>query len=105
MTGRILALDYDGDLTGKVIVGIRPEQVAFAPAGEGELTGVIKSHFYLGDVNDCRVQLGGGQEVRIIADPYESQGVKAGQTVTLKVRRYHAYPLDETNANFRKILT
>ena len=105
LDGTDQALDYDGDLTGKVIVGIRPEQVAFAPAGEGELTGVIKSHFYLGDVNDCRVQLGGGQEVRIIADPYESQGVKAGQTVTLKVRRYHAYPLDETNANFRKILT
>ena len=98
-------LTYDGPLTGKVIVGIRPEQVQFAPAGEGELTGLVKSHFYLGDVNDCRIDLGGGQEVRIIADPYESQGVEAGQKVSLKVRRFHAYPLDESNANFRKILT
>ena len=99
------SLKYDGPLTGKVIVGIRPEQVQFAPAGEGELNGLVKSHFYLGDVNDCRIDLGGGQEVRIIADPYESQGIGAGQQVSLKVRRYHAYPLDENSADFRKILT
>ncbi len=98
-------LPYDGPLSGRVLVGIRPEQLQFAPAGEGELTGVIKSHFYLGNENDCRVDLGAGKEVRIIADPYESADVKAGQKVGLKVRRYHAYPLDETNADFRKILT
>jgi len=98
-------LPYDGPLSGKVLVGIRPEQLRFAKEGEGELSGVIKSHFYLGNENDCRVELGAGKEVRIIADPYESMDVKAGQKVSLKVRHYHAYPLDETSLNFRKILT
>jgi len=98
-------LPYTGPLTGRVLVGIRPEQLQFAPEGEGELTGVIKSHFYLGNENDCRVELGAGKEVRIIADPYESMDVKAGQKVSLKVRHYHAYPLDAESLNFRKILT
>ena len=98
-------LPYDGPLSGKVLVGIRPEQLRFAREGEGELIGVIKSHFYLGNENDCRVELGAGKEVRIIADPYESMDVKLGQKVSLKVRHYHAYPLDESSLNFRKILT
>ena len=94
-----------GPLTGKVIVGIRPEQVKFAAAGEGELTGTVKTHFYLGDVNDCRVDLGEGKEVRIIADPNESKDVAAGQQVTLKVRQFHVFPQNEKNGDFRKILT
>ena len=98
-------LPYDGPLTGKVIVGIRPEQVKFAAAGEGELKGTVKTHFYLGDVNDCRVDLGEGKEVRIIADPNESKDVAAGQQVTLKVRQFHVFPQDEKNGDFRKILT
>ena len=98
-------LPYEGELRGKVLVGIRPEQIRYAADGEGDLTGVVKSHFYLGDVDDCRVDLGGGKEVRIIADPYESMGVSYGKKVSLKVRNYHAFPMDETAGDFRKILT
>ena len=98
-------LPYDGPLDGKVIVGIRPEQVQFAPAGEGTLAGTIKSHFYLGDVNDCRVDLGEGSEVRIITDPYETTDLSVGMQVGLKVRHFHVFPMDEKNSNFRKILT
>ena len=98
-------LPYAGPLSGQVIVGIRPEQVQFAPNGEGELNGVVKTHFYLGDVNDCRIDLGEGKEVRVITDPYESMDVAAGQQVCLKVRQFHVFPMDEQNSNFRKILT
>ena len=98
-------LPYDGPLEGKVVVGIRPEQVQFAAAGEGELSGTIKSHFYLGDVNDCRVELGEGNEVRIITDPYENADIAVGQQVSLKIRKFHVFPMDEKNSNFRKILT
>jgi len=98
-------LPYDGELKGKVIVGIRPEQIQYVAEGEGDLTGVVKSHFYLGDVDDCRVDLGGGKEVRVIADAYESMGVAHGKKVSLKVRNFHAFPMDESAGDFRKILT
>ncbi len=98
-------LPYEGSLKGKVIVGIRPEQVQFVAEGEGNLSGEVKSHFYLGDVDDCRIDLGGGKEVRIIADPYESLGVTCGKKVSLKVRNFHVFSQQESITNFRKILT
>lgn len=88
-----------------VIVSIRPEQIQYVADGEGDLTGTVKSHFYLGDVDDCRVDLGGGKELRVIADPYMSMGVSYGKKVSLKVRNFHAFPLDESAGDFRKILT
>ena len=104
LTGCGQRLPYKGPLTGSVIVGIRPEQVQYAAAGEGELTGTVRTHFYLGDVDDCRVDLGEGKELRVIADPYMSMGVAAGKQVTLKVRSFHVFPKDEAG-DFRKILT
>lgn len=99
------SLPYAGDLRGEVIVGIRPEQLRYAPAGEGDLTGTVKTYFYLGDVDDCRIDLGGGKELRVIADPYESVDLAAGAQVSLKVRGFHAFPKQEGGADFRKILT
>ena len=104
LTGCGQRLPYKGPLTGSVIVGIRPEQVQYAAAGEGELTGTVRTHFYLGDVDDCRVDLGEGKELRVIADPYMSMGVAAGKQVTLKVRSFHVFPKDGVG-DFRKILT
>ena len=104
LAGCAQRLPYKGPLTGSVIVGIRPEQVQYAAAGEGELTGTVRTHFYLGDVDDCRVDLGEGRELRVIADPYMSMGVAAGKQVTLKVRSFHVFPKDEAG-DFRKILT
>ena len=98
-------LPYEGDKKGRVIVGIRPEQITYAAEGEGQLTGTVKTHFYLGDVDDCRVDLGGEKEVRVIADPYESMGVSAGKQVSLKVRSFLVYEAQEPGQDFRKILT
>ncbi len=97
-------LPYAGELRGEVIIGIRPEQITYAAEGEGQLTGTVKSHFYLGDVDDCRIDLG-GKEVRVIADPYESMGVQNGKKVSLNVRNFHVYDAKEHGTDFRKILT
>ncbi len=97
-------LPYDGNAKDRVIVGIRPEQITFAQEGEGQLTGTVKSHFYLGDVDDCRIDLG-GKEVRVIVPPYESMGVQAGKNVSLRVRNFHVYDAKEHGTDFRKILT
>ena len=97
-------LPYKGELRGNVIVGVRPENIKYAEKGKGMLRGVVKSHFYLGDVDDCRVDLGGGQELRIIADPYESRNVENGKQVELDVRSFLVYP-QKPGEDFRKILT
>ena len=94
-----------GDKKGRVIVGVRPEHVKYAPIGQGSLNGTIKSHFYLGDVNDCRVDLGGGKELRVIADPYDSMDVEAGKKVSLNVREFLVYDEQGPGNDFRKILT
>ena len=98
-------LPYEGDAKGEVIVGIRPEHVKYAEAGKGTLHGVVKTHFYLGDVDDCRIDLGGGKELRIIADPYESVGVEAGKAIELDVRNFLVYPAEQPGEDFRRILT
>ena len=98
-------LPYEGDAKGDVIVGIRPEHVKYAEAGKGTLHGVVKTHFYLGDVDDCRIDLGGGKELRIIADPYESIGIEAGKAVELDVRSFLVYPAEQPGEDFRRILT
>ncbi len=96
-------LPYEGERKGRVLVGIRPERVRFT--ADGSLSGTVKSHFYLGDGNDCRVDLGGGKELRVIADPYESEGVAAGKPVRMSIRDYLVYDEPEGGADFRKILT
>ena len=98
-------LPYEGDAKGDVIVGIRPEHVKYAEAGKGTLHGVVKTHFYLGDVDDCRIDLGGGKELRIIADPYESIGIEAGKVIELDVRNFLVYPAEQPGEDFRRILT
>ena len=77
----------------------------YAEAGKGTLHGVVKTHFYLGDVDDCRIDLGGGKELRIIADPYESIGIEAGKAVELDVRSFLVYPAEQPGEDFRRILT
>ena len=56
-------------------------------------------------MDDCRIDLGDGKEIRVIADPYESMGVSTGAQVGLKVRSFHAFPKQEAGVDFRKILT
>ena len=59
LTGLGQSMAYDGPRTGKVVVAIRPENIRLS-LEKGDLEGKISSMFYLGDVNDCRVDLGGG---------------------------------------------
>ncbi len=98
-------LPYNGELSGRVIVGIRPERVYFADEGSGELSGTVISHFYLGDVDDCRVDLGGGKTLRVIADPYTSMDVCVGKRIMLHVKDFLVYSQEQAGEDFGKILT
>jgi iron(III) transport system ATP-binding protein len=58
------AIPYDGNLKGKVILAVRPENISLSSVpgkgeGKGELEGVLQGMFCLGDINDCRVAIKG----------------------------------------------
>lgn len=85
-------LDYDGPYSGDVVLGIRPENLRFS-SKPADFTGRIASKFYIGDVNDCRVDLG-GQEVRVIAEPKTFDIYQEGQEVHLRVDEFSVFADD-----------
>lgn len=95
-------LAYDGDLTGDVVVAIRPENIKLTDQ-EGHLTGSLSSMFYLGDVNDCKVDLG-AVSLRVIADPKTYDQLKLGSPVGLAISDYLVYN-DDGRDDHNKILT
>ncbi len=96
-------LKYEGDHRGKVLIGVRPENVRFVDSSESSLTGKLKSKFYLGDVCDCRVTLG-NQTLRVItgADAYMHMNV--GDQVNLSIKGFLTFDYEDT-AKELQILT
>jgi iron(III) transport system ATP-binding protein len=91
------SIPYGGPCTGKVMAVIRPENITIAahsPEGaEGEagsLEGTLTSMFYLGDINDCRVDIG-GETIRVIAESRSFDTLKEGQRVTLLLKEFLVY--------------
>ena len=72
------------------------------PSG-GQLTGTIQNMYYLGDENDCRVDLG-GVSLRIIADPHSFDSLSTGQKVDMKIQDELVYADDGKDDQY-KILT
>ncbi|MBQ6374836.1 MAG: ABC transporter ATP-binding protein [Clostridia bacterium] len=89
MDGQSIA--YGGDRTGKVDVAVRPENIVFSD--DGELQGVLETHYYLGDVDDCRVRVGSAL-VRVIASGYDHGSRRAGQPVRLAIRSFMVFEDD-----------
>ena len=77
------SVPYDGARTGWVDVAVRPENIVFGE--DGTLEGVLESHYYLGDVDDCRVRVGDAL-VRVITNGNEYATRQLGQPVRLAVR-------------------
>jgi len=84
---------YDGPKTGKVEVAIRPENLFFTTPEEGQLTGVLESQYYLGDVDDCRIRVGDSL-VRVIAPGYAFKDLTDGQQVGIGVRDFLVFDDD-----------
>ncbi|MDD7445216.1 MAG: ABC transporter ATP-binding protein [Clostridiales bacterium] len=85
---------YDGEKRGKVELAVRPENIKFVKEN-AELCGKVVSQYYLGDVNDCRINVG-GQTVRVIADPYTFRELHVGDEVGLHIRDFIAFDDDGT---------
>ncbi len=100
MDGQWIA--YDGPKTGKVDVAARPENICFSDSGE--LQGTLETHYYLGDVDDCRVRVG-DTLVRVITDGYGYTSRKPGQQVRLSIRGFMVFEDDGTLEKMLQIQT
>ena len=96
------SLAYEGPLTGDVVVAIRPENIKLTKA-EGHLHGAIKSMFYLGDVNDCQIDINGTQ-LRVIADPHTYDVLRTGEEIGLEITDFLVYE-DDGRDDHNQILT
>ena len=94
ITGTQQRIAYDGEKRGAVELAVRPENILFVTEN-AELTGTIVSQYYLGDVNDCRVNVG-GQIVRVVADPYTYRQLHTGDTVGMRIRDFIVFDDDGT---------
>ena len=103
------SMPYSGGKNGSLVVAIRPENVKIGKASTYDanadcLKGKLTTCFYLGDVYDCRVDLGHGNLLRVITDAATFEEVKVGDEVALHIREYLLF--DETNtADQLKIMT
>ena len=100
--GRIKCLDvdqslpYDGPKSGSMVLAMRPENVKIGKADTYDaakccMRGKLNNCFYLGDVYDCRVDLGKGVLLRVIADAATFEEVRVGDDVALHIRDYHLF--------------
>ncbi|MCR4622327.1 MAG: ABC transporter ATP-binding protein [Clostridiales bacterium] len=89
MGGQSIA--YDGGRTGKVDVAVRPENIFFSE--NGELEGVLETHYYLGDTDDCRVRVGDAT-VRVITDGFGYAQRQPGRKVKLSIRSFMVFEDD-----------
>ena len=96
------SLAYDGPLTGQVVVAIRPENIRLS-LEKGELHGKIHSMFYLGDVNDCRIDIN-GEQIRVIADSHSYDVLCGNEDVFLQVLEFLVYE-DDGSDDHTKIFT
>lgn len=97
------SIPYSGVYKGKVIVAMRPENISLVPKEQGTLTGKLMSMFYLGDVNDCRIDIS-GEIIRVISDSESYDNLKEGQEVSLKLKDFLVYE-DDGKSDHTRIVT
>ena len=98
------SIPYDGIYKGKVVVAIRPENMSLLPTDKASLTGKLTRTFYLGDVTDCRVDVGGGQYLRLVADSRSYDSLTEDQELTVYIDDFLVYE-DDGREDHTKIIT
>ncbi|MBQ9564711.1 MAG: ABC transporter ATP-binding protein [Synergistaceae bacterium] len=72
---------YDGEKRGPVVVAVRPENMTMR-TDWGVLRGTLSQAYYLGDVNDCRVDVN-GVSVRVVAAGHTYGQIPVGSPLWL----------------------
>ncbi|GMO44401.1 MAG: ABC transporter ATP-binding protein [Termitinemataceae bacterium] len=106
-TGIAQSISYTGQYSGKVLVAIRPENISIEESGAEssgqKLKGTLTAMFYLGDSNDCRIDLN-GETIRVIAGNTIADKFKEGQQLTLCISDFIVYE-DRGSPDETKIIT
>ena len=84
-------------------VAVRPERITLSLTW-GDLRGTLETHYYLGDVNDCRVRVGDAT-FRVIAPPETYETMKPKDTVYLTFREEMVFEDDGSLDEKLKIKT
>lgn len=95
------SIKYSGDKHGNVVVCVRPENIKIK-TDEGILHGQLSNSYYLGDVNDCRVNVD-GTELRIIEAGNTYGKIKTGEKVFLDFDNYLVF--EDDGKDLTKILS
>lgn len=82
-------MKYSGDKRGKAVIAVRPENIKIR-TDEGILCGKLSQAYYLGDVNDCRIDVD-GTEVRVIREGRTYGEIEIGTNVWLDFDTYHVF--------------
>jgi iron(III) transport system ATP-binding protein len=99
LAGTDQRMSYRGERTGKVVVAVRPENIVMRP-DRGVLRGTLASAYYLGDTNDCRVELE-GNSVRVIGAGNTYEQIAQGEQVWLDFDEYMVFPDDGLEEQIR----
>ena len=84
-------IPYDGSKKGNVIVAVRPENIILSPHfSSGIPEGIIHSMFYLGDINDCRIEIN-GEILRVITESGSFEKFKEGQKISAVIKEFLVY--------------
>ncbi len=97
------SIPYSGDKSGAVEIAVRPERITLSTEG-GDLSGVLESQYYLGDIDDCRVRVG-NKSIRVIAPPETFTKIKPGDPVYLTFREQILFDDDGDISEKLKIMT
>ena len=97
------SLPYDGPYTGKVIMAVRPENIEISQEGGGMLEGTLTTVFYLGDVNDCRVDIN-GEIIRVITDGFSYDRLSTPSKVFINFKEILVYE-DDGKDDHTQIIT
>lgn len=82
-------MKYSGGKRGKAVIAVRPENIKIR-TDEGILCGKLSQAYYLGDVNDCRIDVD-GTEVRVIREGRTYGEIETGANVWLDFDTYHVF--------------
>nr|MBQ6739295.1 TOBE domain-containing protein [Synergistaceae bacterium] len=90
------AINYSGDKTGDIVLGIRPENIKIFKSNaenfnnnKNILTGELKHSYYLGDINDLRIELEDcGEIIRVTESGNNFNNFKLGDKIILEFEDY-----------------
>ena len=80
------SIKYSGNKLGNVVVGVRPENITMNEHN-GVLKGIMSKSYYLGDVNDCRVDIN-GTVMRVIEAGHTYGNIPEGAEVYLNFNEF-----------------